>query len=107
MFDGRQQETGIDSIAVLPFGNVSGDPDTEYLSDGITDSVMNSLSQLRDLRVTARSMVFRYKGKQIDPLSWGATSNTSRPHGQSQPARRYVDRCDGTDGRREWIAGLG
>ncbi len=71
VFSGRQQEAAIDSIAVLPFGNVSGDPDAEYLSDGITDSVMNSLSQLRDLRVTARSMVFRYKGKQFDPLQLG------------------------------------
>jgi TolB-like protein/Tfp pilus assembly protein PilF len=71
VFSGRQEEAAIDSIAVLPFSNVSGDPDTEYLSDGITDSVMNSLSQLRDLRVTARSMVFRYKGKQFDPLQLG------------------------------------
>jgi TolB-like protein/Flp pilus assembly protein TadD len=71
VFAGRRGEAAIDSIAVLPFGNVSGDPDTEYLSDGITNSVMNSLSQLSDLRVTARSLVFRYKGTQLDPLQLG------------------------------------
>jgi TolB-like protein/Tfp pilus assembly protein PilF len=57
----------IKSLAVLPFVNASGDPDIEYLSDGITDSTINSLSQLRDLRVMARTTVFTYKGKQIDP----------------------------------------
>jgi serine/threonine-protein kinase len=56
----------IDSIAVLPFVNGSGDPDTDYLSDGITESLINNLSQLPALRVTARSTVFRYKGKDTD-----------------------------------------
>jgi TolB-like protein/Tfp pilus assembly protein PilF/predicted Ser/Thr protein kinase len=61
----------IDSIAVLPFVNGSGDPDTEYLSDGITESLINNLSQLPALRVTARSTVFRYKGKETDPQKVG------------------------------------
>ena len=61
----------IDSIAVLPFVNSSGDPDTEYLSDGITESLINDLSQLPALRVTARSTVFRYKGKETDPQKIG------------------------------------
>jgi TolB-like protein/Tfp pilus assembly protein PilF/tRNA A-37 threonylcarbamoyl transferase component Bud32 len=56
----------IDSIAVLPFANVGGDPNTEYLSDGITETLINSLTQLPNLRVVPRSMVFRYKGKEID-----------------------------------------
>ena len=51
----------IDSIAVLPFTNASHDPDTEYLCDGITESIMNSLSQIAQLRVSPRSVVFRYK----------------------------------------------
>src|SRR6267378_384684 len=57
----------IDSIAVLPFANVSKDPNTEYLSDGITESLINSLSQLPNLAVMARSSVFRYKGRDVDP----------------------------------------
>jgi eukaryotic-like serine/threonine-protein kinase len=61
----------IDSVAVLPFMNVAGDPDAEYLSDGITESLINKLSQLRTLRVSARSAVFRYKGKDADPRTVG------------------------------------
>ncbi|MEK6322774.1 MAG: protein kinase [Acidobacteriota bacterium] len=61
----------IDSLAILPLINAGGDPDTEYLSDGITESIINSLSQLPNLRVMARSTVFRYKGKDVDPQSVG------------------------------------
>src|SRR5437870_5985907 len=58
----------IDSIAVMPFVNVSGDPNTEYLADGLSDSIINNLSQLPSLKkVIARSSVLRYKGKQTDP----------------------------------------
>ncbi len=69
LFRGRGE--AIDSVAVLPFVNVSADPQTEYLSDGITESVINNLSQLRSLRVMARSTVFRYKGKEADPQKVG------------------------------------
>ncbi len=61
----------IDSIAVLPFANSSANPDSEYLSDGITESLINNLSQLPTLRVIARSTVFRYKGQQADPQKIG------------------------------------
>jgi len=61
----------LDSVAVLPFVNVSADPNTEYLSDGITESIINNLSQLSGLRVMARSTVFRYKGKEADPQKVG------------------------------------
>ncbi len=57
----------IDSVAVLPFTNVSGDPDTEYLSDGMSESLINSLSQLPGVKVIARSSSFKYKGKEVDP----------------------------------------
>ncbi len=69
IFRGRSE--AIDSIAVLPFVNASGDPNTEYLSDGITESLINSLSQLPHLRVMARSTVFRFKGKETDPQRIG------------------------------------
>jgi len=61
----------IDSIAVLPFQNVGGDPDTEYLSDGITEGIISTLSRLPRLRVMARSMVFHYKGSDVDPRKIG------------------------------------
>jgi len=54
----------IDSIAILPFAGAAGE--TEYLSDGLTESLINSLSQLPGLRVVPRSTVFRYKGKEMD-----------------------------------------
>ncbi|HEX8491360.1 MAG TPA: tetratricopeptide repeat protein [Pyrinomonadaceae bacterium] len=57
----------INSLAVLPLVNESADPHAEYLSDGITESIINSLSQLPKLRVVPRSTVFRYKGKEVDP----------------------------------------
>jgi serine/threonine protein kinase/Tfp pilus assembly protein PilF len=56
----------IDSLAVLPFVNARGDENTEYLSDGITECVINSLSKLPKLRVVPRSTVFRYKGRETD-----------------------------------------
>ncbi|HEU5247427.1 MAG TPA: hypothetical protein VFU09_10085 [Candidatus Udaeobacter sp.] len=53
------------SIAVLPFDNQNRDPDTDYLSDGIPESIINSLSQLPNLKVMSRNSVFHYKGKEM------------------------------------------
>lgn len=61
----------IDSLAVLPLVNASDDANLEYLAEGITESVINSLSQLPKLRVVARSTVFRYIGQDIDPQQIG------------------------------------
>jgi eukaryotic-like serine/threonine-protein kinase len=66
-----QTAQSIDSIAVLPFANTGGSPDTEYLSDGITESLMDSLSELPNLKVMSRSAVARYKGKEPDAASAG------------------------------------
>ena len=63
---------GVDSIAILPFAHDAAYPDGEYLSDGITENIINSLSLLPKLHVTARSLVFRYKGKDTDPRKAGA-----------------------------------
>jgi TolB-like protein/DNA-binding winged helix-turn-helix (wHTH) protein/Flp pilus assembly protein TadD len=68
IFGSRQ---AIDSIAVLPFVNESGDPNTEYLTDGITDSLLNSLSQLPRLKIMSRNSVFRYKGRESDAQAAG------------------------------------
>jgi TolB-like protein/Tfp pilus assembly protein PilF len=61
----------IESLAVLPFANDSTDPDAEYLSDGITETLISNLSQIWNLRIVAGSTVFRYKGKDIDPQTAG------------------------------------
>jgi TolB-like protein/Tfp pilus assembly protein PilF len=66
-----QRSEAIDSLAVLPLANASADPNAEYLSDGITESIINSLSQLPRLRVMARSAVFRYKAKEVDAKKVG------------------------------------
>jgi eukaryotic-like serine/threonine-protein kinase len=64
-------ESPAKSIAVLPFDNATRNADTEYLSDGISEALINSLSELPQLKIIARSTAFRYKGKQIDPQSVG------------------------------------
>ena len=61
----------IDSIAVVPFVNQSGDAATEYLQDGLTESIIISLSRLPQLRVMARATMFRYKGRTVDPQTVG------------------------------------
>ena len=61
----------IRSLAVLPFVNSNQDPSKSWLSDGITETTINSLSQIPDLKVMARSTVDRYKGKTIDPQKAG------------------------------------
>ena len=61
----------IESLAILPLMNAGADPSMEYLSDGITESIINSLSQLPQIRVMARATVFRYKNKDIDPMAIG------------------------------------
>lgn len=69
----HRSRKAIDSLAVLPLMNASADPEMEYLSDGITESIINSLSQLPKLRVMARGTVFRYKGQEVDPREVGNT----------------------------------
>jgi TolB-like protein/Tfp pilus assembly protein PilF len=64
-------EKPIDSIAILPFANTSADPEMEYFSEGITESIIGTLSKLSKLRVMAWSTVSRYKNQQIDPREAG------------------------------------
>ncbi|MEK6406392.1 MAG: protein kinase [Acidobacteriota bacterium] len=67
----RSRKT-IDSLAILPLANLSGDSDLEYLSDGVTEALINNLSRLPKLRVMARSTVFRYQGREMpDPQQIG------------------------------------
>jgi eukaryotic-like serine/threonine-protein kinase len=72
---GRRGRARGKSLAVLPFLNPSGDPQIEYIADGITESVINTLSQLSGVRVIPRSVAFRYKGLQADPATVGLALN--------------------------------
>ena len=66
LFGGGLRPTSIEqSVAVLPFVNMSGDPDNEYFSDGITEELLNALAQLPDLRVPGRTSSFAFKGQSI------------------------------------------
>jgi serine/threonine-protein kinase len=60
------QATDRTTIAVLPFANLSADPENEYFSDGITEEIINAVAAIRDLRVTARTSAFQFKGKDYD-----------------------------------------
>ncbi len=99
----------IESIAVLPFVNEGGNSDVEYLSDGITESIINSLSQLPHLSVKARSSVFRYKGKQVEQqtiaseLSVQAILN-GRVVQRGDDLALYVSLVDGRNGNQLWGA---
>jgi TolB-like protein/predicted Ser/Thr protein kinase len=80
----------IDSIAVLPFTNVGGDASVDYLGDGITESLIASLTHVPDLKVKSRNSVFRYKGKDIDAQKAGnelgvsaLVSGRVTPHGDN------------------------
>jgi DNA-binding winged helix-turn-helix (wHTH) protein/tetratricopeptide (TPR) repeat protein len=63
----RSGSSGPPILAVLPFANDTGDQEIEYLADGITDHLINSLSRVSKLRVMSRSAVFRYKSRGVDP----------------------------------------
>jgi len=97
----------IESIAILPFQNVSGDSDVEYLSDGMTESLINNLSQLPHLAVKARSAVFRYKGREVEPkqvaaeLSVQATLN-GRVVQRGDNLTLYIALVDGRNGDQLW-----
>jgi serine/threonine protein kinase/tetratricopeptide (TPR) repeat protein len=97
----------IDSVAVLPFVNTSGDPNVEYLSDGVTEGVINSLSQIPELRVIARSTVFHYKGRDADPQKVGHDLNvqavvtgTFVQHGDS--VRVQTELVNASNGSQMW-----
>ncbi len=103
---GRRSRS-IDTLAVLPFTNATGDPDAEYLSDGITETLINSLSQLPRLRVTARTTVFRYKGRSLPPQMIGqdlgvraVLTGTLAQRGETLVMQ--VDLVDAADGAQLW-----
>ena len=99
----------IDSLAVLPFENAGGDPEHEYLSDGITGSLINTLATLPKLRVMAQSTVCRYKGREIDPQAIGRELNvravlTGRMMHSSGSLRIGTELVDVATGSQLWGA---
>jgi serine/threonine protein kinase/Tfp pilus assembly protein PilF len=97
----------LDSLAVLPFVNASGDPNTEYLSEGITESLINSLSQLPNFRVIARTTAFRYKGREVDPQKVGRELRvravlTGRVTQRGDTLRVQADLVDVAEGSQLW-----
>jgi eukaryotic-like serine/threonine-protein kinase len=103
-FSARKQ---IESIAVLPFVNESGNSDVEYLSDGMTETLINSLAQLPNLAVKARSSVFHYKGKETDAKTIGKELNVQavlngRVVQRGQDLTLYLELVDTQTGNRIW-----
>jgi eukaryotic-like serine/threonine-protein kinase len=102
---GKPQAGQIDSIAVLPFVNATDDPNNEYMSDGLTDSLISALSQLPNLKVMARSTVFRYKGNQELPQKIGQELQVSavlmgrvtQHDGELNVQADLVNTADGTE----------
>ena len=95
------------SIAVLPFENASKDPNAEYLSEGISEALINSLSELQRLRVIARSTAFQYKGKDVDPRRVGrelqvASVLTGRVRQSQDALSIQVDLVDAVTGAELW-----
>ncbi len=105
----KSQASKISSIAVLPFVNATADPNNEYLSDGLTESLISSLSQLPNLKVLARSTVFRYKGKEDDPQKIGQALQVSAlligrivQHGGHVAVQ--ADLVSAADGSEIWVS---
>ena len=99
----------VDSLAVLPFENASRDPENEYLSDGITGSLINNLATVPKLRVMAQSTVFRFKGREIDPQAVGRDLNvravlTGRVTHSGGSLRIGVELVDVATGSQLWGA---
>jgi eukaryotic-like serine/threonine-protein kinase len=104
---GKSPASQIQSIAVLPFANATGDAKNEYLSDGLTESLIGTLSQLPNLKIMARSTVFRYKGKEEDAQKIGqdlqvAALLVGRVTQNGDDYRISADLVNASDGSEIW-----
>jgi TolB-like protein/DNA-binding winged helix-turn-helix (wHTH) protein/Tfp pilus assembly protein PilF len=103
----RGRGDAIDSVAVLPFVNAGTDPDAEYLSDGIPETLIGQLSQIPRLKVMARSTVLRYKGANVDPQKVGRELNvravlTGRVLQRGEMLTISMELMDVRDGSQLW-----
>ncbi|MGZ8846197.1 MAG: alpha/beta fold hydrolase [Pyrinomonadaceae bacterium] len=108
-FFGRPSDVGgrVESIAVLPFVNANGDPNAEYFSDGMTESLINTLSQLPRTKVLARTTSFRYKGRETDLRKIGSELGvdallTGKVSHQGDTLTIQVDLIRVSDGTQLW-----
>ncbi len=104
-----RRKNAIDSVAVLPFVNAGSDAEQDYLSDGITERIIDTLSQLPKLRVMARSTVFRFKGRDVDPTAAGRALGvravlTGRLARTGETVRVQAELVDVATGFRLWGA---
>jgi len=102
-----QSSKPVDSLAILPLFNISAAPDVEYLSSGITESIINNMAQVPKLRVMARSTVFRYHGQEVDPQVVGRELNVravliGRLLSRDDRLHAHVELVDVTDGSQLW-----
>jgi TolB-like protein/Tfp pilus assembly protein PilF len=107
LYYGRGSSRDIESIAVLPFLNVGGNPETEYLSEGISEALINSLTELQQLKVIARATAFRYKGADADPQAVGRELNVGavlmgRVRQAGDSLNVQVDLIDASTGAQLW-----
>jgi TolB-like protein/DNA-binding winged helix-turn-helix (wHTH) protein/Tfp pilus assembly protein PilF len=106
-YSARGNKTEVHSIAILPFANMGANPDTEYLSDGLTESLINNLSRLSNLRVTARTTAFTFKGRSLDPRQAGRELGvdallTGRVTQRGDTLSIQVDLINVADGSQLW-----
>lgn len=105
-FFAKRTET-FDSVAVLPFVNASGNQETEFLSEGISETLINNFTRIPSLRVTARSTAFRYKGTEKDPPTIGRELNvgailTGKVLQRGDSLSVQVDLINAADGTQIW-----
>lgn len=106
-FFAKRAASQFDSIAVLPFVNASGNQETEFLSDGISETLINNFTRIPALRVTARSTAFRYKGKDTEPQTVGKELNvsailTGKVLQRGDSLSVHVDLINVADGTQIW-----
>ena len=98
----------IDRIAVLPFDNETDDPDLEYLSTGIAESLIRNLSQVQNVRVLAYSTVSRFRGGERNPRTLGRELDVqSGRHRSHRPGARNTDNRDGAGRHLRWFPAVG
>jgi TolB-like protein len=105
--DARTAQATSRSIAVLPFENASNDPNAEYLSEGISEALINSLAEVQQLRVIARATAFHYKGKMVDPKRLGRELQvgavlSGKVRQMQDVLSVQVDLVDATTGAQLW-----
>jgi len=103
----RQRPPVVDTLAILPLTNVGGDDELDYLSDGITETLINTMSRIEHLRVMACSTVFQFKGKAIDPIEIGKQLNvravlTGRVQHRSKQLVVKTELVSSLDGTQLW-----